>query len=490
MRSWHAKLAFLALALLLWGTIRPTLAKTETEEDLALLERHGRAVSAIVNKALPAVVFIRVEKSVRVGGTEFFFNNPFDWFPDDFLRRFFEWRGPRDRTPPGQLSPERRFRQQGQGSGFLISRDGYILTNHHVVGDADKITVKLYNGKEYQAKRIGTDSKSEVAVIKIEGDDFSFLPLGDSSQIEVGDYVIAIGNPFGLAATVTTGVVSAKGRNIGLADYENFIQTDAAINPGNSGGPLLNARGDVIGINTAIYSRTGGYMGIGFAIPINTAKQIKDQLIASGKVVRSYIGIYIQELTPDLAESFELKDQKGILVADVMKNSPAEKAGLKQGDVITKLNGRSVSDVGLFRSEIASLKPGTEVRLDYIRDGKAKSVTFATEELPDETAQASKETSEKIEEKLGLTVQDLTPELAERFGYSEKKGVLVSEVEPDGPAAEAGIQPGNLITSVARTPVSTVAEFRKALESHEKGKSLLLRVKDEKASRFVVLRVD
>ena len=315
-----------------------------------VLEQTGKAFSHVAKTATPAVVFIRVEKVIEAGMRRpHAYNDPFGFFGDDMLERFFRYHG----------QPQRRFRQEGAGSGFIITKDGYILTNSHVVGDADRIRVKLHDGREFDAKRIGSDERSEVAVIKIEADNLPTVKLGDSSALDVGEWVIAVGNPFGLTETVTAGIVSALGRNnIGIADYENFIQTDAAINPGNSGGPLLNIKGEVIGINTAIYSQSGGYMGVGFAIPINMAASIKEQLVKSGKVTRGYLGVYLQAVTPDLAETFDLKeDVSGILVADVEDDSAAEDAGLQQGDVIIGLNGRDVDDIGRFRNEVSSFPP-------------------------------------------------------------------------------------------------------------------------------------
>jgi serine protease Do len=293
----------------------------EPDDEITALQHLSTGFTRVAKRTLPAVVFIQVEKNVERGRGPGEFNNPFDLFNDEFFHRFF---GERFHRQP------RQYKQRGLGSGFIVSHDGYILTNHHVVGDAEHIMVKLADGREVKAKLVGTDPKSDVAVIKIKGDDLPVLPLGDSDTLEVGEWVVAIGNPFGLTHTITVGVVSAKGRSgMGIEDYEDFIQTDAAINPGNSGGPLINLQGKVIGINTAIYSRSGGYMGIGFAIPINMVKAIEQQLIASGKVTRGYLGINIQDLSEDLANSFGLKTTKGVLVADVVENSPAAKGGLK-----------------------------------------------------------------------------------------------------------------------------------------------------------------
>ena len=460
----------------------------ESQIDIApgtveILERTSEAFATVAEKATPAVVFIEVEKTVDVSQNRpGSYNDPFGFFGDDFMERFF---GPQGRPP----ARRRQFRQQGAGTGFLISEDGYILSNNHVVGDADKITVTLSDGREMAAERIGTDPQSEVALIKIEGDGYDHLPLGNSSDLRVGSWVIAIGNPFGLTETVTVGVVSAKGRsNIGIADYEDFIQTDAAINPGNSGGPLLNLNGEVVGINTAIYSRSGGYMGIGFAIPINMATYVKDQLIETGKVTRSYLGVYIQPLTPELAESFDLEATDGILISQVSKDSGADEAGLKTGDVILEMNGKPVEDVGSFRNKVSSNPPGTEIELKINRDGKTRAITVTTGEFPGEEAAAA--SGPAAYEKLGLTVRDLTPELVERFGYEDEQGVIVSNVMRGSPAAEAGIQPGHLITSVNREAVASVAEFKAALRSGKDDDIVLLLVKDQRGARFVTLRLE
>jgi len=377
----------------------------------------------------------------------------------------------------------------GQGSGFIISDDGYILTNNHVVGDADKIRVKLHDGREFDAERIGTDPKSEVAVIKIDAEELPYVDMGDSETLEIGEWVVAIGNPFGLSETLTVGVVSAKGRsNIGVADYEDFIQTDAAINPGNSGGPLLNIDGQVVGINTAIYSQSGGYMGIGFAIPINMARAIKEQLVESGKVVRGYLGIHIQDFTSDLARSFGIDESGGILVAGVQPDSPAEKAGLRQADIIRRLGGRPIESVSAFRNDVSGHKPGSKMELTITREGKTFDLTVEAGELPGDEESAI--SGSEIYEQLGFTVGAMTAEMAERFGYELDEGVIVMQVEPDGPAAQFGIRPGTLITSVNRQLVTSVADFKKALTSSDSTGMVLLRVREGQFSRFVAMSIE
>ncbi len=453
------------------------------DPDIALLDRTAKAFAKVVQKARPAVVFIRVEKTVEKSTAQGPFNymDPFDFFNDPFFQRFF---GPRFHRP----QPKRKFKERGQGSGFIVDKKGYILTNNHVVGGADLIEVRLFDGREFKAKIIGTDPQSDVAVIKIDADDdLPVLPLGDSDKLQVGEWVIAVGNPFGLSESVTVGVVSAKGRNrIGINDYEDFIQTDAAINPGNSGGPLINIRGEAIGMNTAIFSRSGGYMGIGFAIPINMAKAVMRQLIEKGKVVRGWLGVVIQEIDEDLAKSFGLEKPEGVLVTEVADDSPAKRGGLKQGDIILQLNGQKVKDVGDLRNRIALTPPGTKVKLLVLRDGKKKLLVVKIGEKPGETTVAG--IRHGILKKLGLSIQDLTPELAEQFGYKEGQGVLVSEVEPGSPAERAGIRAGFLIEEVNRVRVHNVKECMEALRKSKR--RVLLRLTDGEFTRYVVIRIE
>ncbi len=451
----------------------------QEDENIALLARTSQAIAEIVKEAMPAVVFVQVEKTIEQGPSPFGGQDPFGMFNDPFFQRFF---GPQFRQRP------RKFKQRGQGSGFIISSDGYILTNNHVVGGADSISVKLADGRKFKAKVIGKDPQSDVAVIKINATGLPVLPLGNSDALQVGEWVIAIGNPFGLTQTVTVGVVSAKGRSrLGITDYEDYIQTDAAINPGNSGGPLINIHGQAIGINSAIFSRSGGYMGIGFAIPINMAKAVKDQLIKNGKVIRGWLGVVIQELDEDLAKSFGLKKTEGVLISEVAENSPAKKAGLKSGDIILKMDGHKVYDIGELRNKIALTPPGTKVTFDILREGKHKTVTVTIEEKPGGMSVAMNK--HEILKQLGLVVQELTPDLAQQFGYREGQGVLVAEVEPGSLAAQAGIEPGQLIEEVNRIKVSTLKEFLRALSKSRQTKTVLFKIRDGDLSRYVALKL-
>lgn len=475
----------LVTILLILSCTTNSSASNIDDQNIALLDKTAKAFAAVVKKAMPAVVFVQVEKTVERGGaaSPFQFQDPSDFFNDPFFKRFF---GPQ--FQPKQRTPK-KFHQRGQGSGFIINKDGYILINNHVVGDADLIKVKLSDGREFKAKVIGTDPQSDVAVIKIDATDLPILRLGDSDKLEVGEWVIAIGNPFGLSQTVTVGVVSAKGRSrIGINDYEDFIQTDAAINPGNSGGPLVNIHGEAVGMNTAIFSRSGGYMGIGFAIPINMAKSIVDQLLEKGKVTRGWLGVVIQDIDEELAKSFGLKKTKGVLVAEVSEGSPAEKAGLKQGDIILRLNGKKVDDMGELRNKIALTSPGTKVEMEVLRENKHKTLQVTIGEQP--VGKTIGTAQHKILGKLGLVVQDLTAELAEQFGYRDGQGVLVAEVEQGSPAAREGIRPGHLIEEVNRKRVHNMDEFVKALAQSKQTKSVLFRIRDSEFSRYVAIHID
>ncbi|HQG31121.1 MAG TPA: DegQ family serine endoprotease [Deltaproteobacteria bacterium] len=472
--------AWLFIALILTSTHGTALARDQALENL---KQTGKAFASVAKQVSPAVVFIKIEKSVKANP----FMGPTLPFNDEFFRRFFgqPMPGPGDKQPQRPQQEQKRM-IQGQGSGFIISADGYILTNNHVVGSADKVYVKLLDGREFTAKTVGTDPATDVAVIKIDAKNLPVLPLGDSDKLDVGEWVLALGNPFGLSHTLTAGIVSAKGRShVGIADYEDFIQTDAAINPGNSGGPLIDLEGKVIGINTAIYSQSGGSMGIGFAIPVNLAKGVYTQLIEHGSVERGYVGIMIQEITPELAKSFKLKDTNGVLVAQVMPDTPGAKAGLKQGDVIVKLNGEPVDEIGPFRNKIAMMKPGTTVKLGVIRDGAMKTFSVKIEKMPAKNAAAAAAPQDSIG-KAGITVTNLTKELAEKYGYQNENGVVVTQVDPDSSAARAGIAPGMLIQEVNRKEIKNTKDFEAAI-GKKTDKPILMLVKNQQGSRYIAL---
>src|SRR3989442_3879625 len=383
--------------------------------------------------------------------------------------------------------PRRPYKAKSLGSGFVIDTKGYILTNNHVVENADEILVKLSSGKEFKAKVVGRDQKTDIALIEISGaTGLTPLILAPADSLKVGQWVVAIGNPFGLENTVTAGIVSALGRHINQGPYDNFIQTDAAINPGNSGGPLLNTRGEVVGINTAIFSRGGGNIGIGFAIPISLAKEIVPQLKTKGHVTRGWLGVMIQKVTPDIADSLGLSESKGALVADVVKDGPAEAAGIKQGDVIVEYDGKPVSDSAALPLLVARTPVCKKVKVNAIRGKGTETFSIKIQELKEEeTAQRGTGTAED----LGLAVQTLTPDLAENLGVDRSlKGVVVTQVEPGGPAADAGLRRGDGIREVNRQPVKDADAYKKALKAGGKGKSVLFLVRRGDNTIFLALK--
>lgn len=472
-----------------------SLSVNAIDEGIDNLRETGKAFASVARKVSPSVVFIQVESKASDSSITQF-SSPFGEFPfgDDFFKRFFgdQFPGmPRFDNPRG--APREEPRALGQGSGFvfevkdgLLSDKTYILTNNHVVDKADKINVKFKDGREYRAKVTGRDPQSDIAVIEIAVGGIPALKLGNSSKLDVGEWVVAIGNPFGLSYTLTVGVVSAKGRtSIGINDYEDFIQTDAAINPGNSGGPLVNLEGEAVGINTAIFSRSGGYMGIGFAIPIDLAKTIADQLIEKGKVTRGHLGIMIQPLTAELAESFDVEPGKGILVAQVSEKSPAEKAGLRQGDIIVAYRGKPVTDVGNFRNQVSLTSPGATERLTIMRNGKLKELMVTIGNISEEIQHA--QAPAQVADEIGLTVQTLSPQLAEQFDVEPGEGVVVTQVKPGSIAARAGIETGSLILQVNRKPIGSTDEFQREVSESRKNKRLLLLVRKDGNQRFISL---
>jgi serine protease Do len=400
--------------------------------------------------------------------------------PEEF-REFFKRFGP----------PQERHPMMGRGSGFIVNPRGYILTNNHVVDEATEVQVKLSDGREFTATVVGKDPKTDIALLKIEdGGSLPVIPLGDSSALQVGEPVMAVGNPFGLEQTVTTGIVSATGRAIGGGPYDDFIQTDASINPGNSGGPLVNAKGEAVGIDAAIFSRSGGSIGIGFAVPINMAKFVVPQLVEHGGVTRGWLGVTIQPLTPDLARTFGVPQTEGALVSSVKEDSPAAKAGVKAGDVIVEFDGRKVGRATDLSRIVAATPAGKSVTMKVIRDGKAitLSPTIATLEDKEEAVAESESEGKAQKGKLGLAVEPLTPEIARELGATQKHGVVVREVQEGSPAAEAGIRRGDVITEVNRQPVKTVDDLKRAFDTRAPGKPTLVLVHREGAAVYLTLK--
>ncbi len=451
----------------------------------------------VVQKVTPAVVQVYTTTKAHPAVMNGRGNGNGSADMEDLLRRFF---GDQFQPGPGGQGqgqgnrPNRNFnvpRQMGAGSGVIVTKDGYILTNNHVVDGADEVKVTLQDAREFTAKVIGRDPKTDVAVIKIEAKNLPAVALADSDKVQVGDVVLAIGNPFGLGQTVTTGIVSAKGRAGGIGlDYEDFIQTDAAINPGNSGGALVDSDGRLIGINTAILSRSGGNQGIGFAIPVNLAHDVMDNLVKDGHVTRGYLGVMIQDINPALAKEFKLKNNQGALVGDVTANSPASRAGIETGDVILEFNGKPVTDSRHLKLEVARTHPGDKVSVKLIRDGVNKTFDVAVKELPGSENLAKNDTSRNAEDTgtlNGVGVGDLDKQARQQFKVPEAvKGVVVTEVQPDSPSAEAGLQPGDVIQEINRHSVKSAEEAVKMTEKTD-DKVTLLRVWRNGGSRFVVV---
>jgi serine protease Do len=416
----------------------------------------------VVQKVVPAVVNIASSKIVRTPEDQL---SPF--FSDPFFRQFF---GNIPRLPEKQL-------ERSLGSGVIVSSDGYILTNNHVVSGANEIEVSLANKRNFKASIVGTDSMTDVAVVKVNAKELPVLVLGNSDALEVGNFVLAVGNPFGLHGTVTMGIVSAKGRgNLGIEGYEDFIQTDAAINPGNSGGALVDVRGDLIGINTAIIAGSGGgNQGIGFAVPINMARQVMDQILKHGKVVRGYLGAWIQAVTPQIARSFNLPKTEGVLLSDIAPNGPAAKAGLAKGDIVLQMNGQPVNEPTDFQLKISLTPPGNDVTLKIFRNGSERNVTVKLGELPPKGEQAQGQEGGSNSTLQGLSVENLTPDIAGQLRLPRNtRGVVVTDVEPGSTAAEAGIQRGDVIQEVNRRPVNNVSDFNRIVSGLGNQQVLLL----------------
>jgi serine protease Do len=479
-----------ALAVAILVTAPPAFAADQSNPALATARQLNDVFVSVAEQVRPSVVSIYSEKVIKLRRPEF--NLPFE----DFFRYF----GDRDNMPRRRQSPpqqrEFRYHQGGMGSGIIIDKEGHILTNNHVVDNVDEIKVTLNDKRTFEATVTGTDPKTDLAVIKIKGKVPADLPvaeLGDSDAVRIGEMVIAVGAPFGYAQTVTQGIISGKGRSTfsGSDNYEDFIQTDAAINPGNSGGPLVNLDGKVIGISCAIATQVGQFAGVGFAIPSNMAKAIWPTLAKGQKISRGMLGVIIQNIDSDIKDQFKLTTTKGALVSQVNKDSAAEKAGIKIGDVIIRYNGRETDDVHALRNAVAATKPGTKADVVVLREGKEKTFTVQLGELkPDEAEEEAKPAEgETSASSLGITVEALTANTAKEFGFDKaEQGVIVREIEDESPAAAAGLRVGDLITEVNREKVTGAKDFRVALQKAKGKASILMLVKRDGASRFVIIK--
>jgi serine protease Do len=486
-RSWRGPLLAVVLISIVAGIFLAAglnVTQNSSASNPATTVMVPASFTEVAGAVSPSVVNIRTEKTIQGGGPGFRHfqgpQHPQDPFGQDdpfrdFFERFF-----------GDI-PRREFKQRSLGSGFCIGKEGYIVTNNHVIENADEIKVKSPDGKEYDAEVVGRDAKTDIALIQVAAwSGCQAVTLGNSDALKVGEWVVAIGSPFGLEHTVTAGIVSAKGRVIGSGPYDDFIQTDASINPGNSGGPLINMKGEVVGINTSILSRTGGSMGIGFAIPINLASGIIEQLKSSGSVTRGWLGVSIQDLTPELAEYYGVKDGKGALVGEVFKGDPADKAGLEPKDVIVEVDGNEVEDSRNLSQRIADVPVGKKITLKVIRDGKERTfdVKIAKRTDEKETLAAKEPVEEAV---LGMTVSTLTRELGRQFDISDDEGVVVVDVEKDGAADKADVQPGDLILEIDHKPVKTMEDYQSQIKKIKEGDTVSLLVKRKRS--FLALNI-
>ncbi|HXX53633.1 MAG TPA: DegQ family serine endoprotease [Thermodesulfovibrionales bacterium] len=445
-----------------------------SKETIDILSRTSQAMAEIAAAVKPAVVNISSTKTIRTKGA------PSPFLNDPFFRRFFG-------DEFGNSSRPSERKQASLGSGVIVDRDGYVLTNNHVIKDADEIRVRLSDKREFKGKVVGADPKTDLAVVKIDSDHLPTIKWGDSDRLKAGEIVFAIGNPFGLSQTVTSGIVSATGRaNVGIADYEDFIQTDAPINPGNSGGALVNAKGELVGINTAIFSTSGGYQGIGFAIPTSMAKVVMDNLVSKGKVIRGWLGVSVQPVTGDLAQQFGVKEGKGVLVGDVTENSPAEKSGIQRGDVIVEYEGEEVSDPSSLRNLVATTPPDKEIMIGLLRDGKPKIMKVTIRELPAEKRQLSMNFDNLLK---GVYVQDITPEMKKAYAIPKRiVGVVITGIEEDS-GAEQFLEKQDVIMEVNRRKILNAKEYESAVSKIDSSQNILLLVYRKGAAIYVTLPV-
>lgn len=445
-----------------------------SEQSVDLLTRTGRAMAEVTAVVKPAIVNISTTRTIKIaGGLDPFLDDP-------FFRRFFGDNFGRQRQP-------KEHKSAGLGSGVIVSSDGYIITNYHVVKEADEIKVLLSDKREFKGKIIGSDPKTEISIVKIEATGLPYAVWGNSDLLQVGEVVLAVGNPYGLNQTVTMGIVSALGRaNVGIADYEDFIQTDAAINPGNSGGALVNVRGELVGINTAIFSTSGGYQGIGFAIPSNMVKSVMDSLLKTGKVVRGWLGVSIQQITTELAKQFNLKDENGALVGDVVENSPAEKAGLKRGDVITEYDGKKIKEPYVLRNMVANTSPDEEHKLTVLRDGKALKLTVKIGELPADMQEPAVSVEYQNVMK-GVSVQDVTLELAKKLSIPSRiKGVIISDIDEES-IANGILTQGDVIQEINRKKIADTKAYQEIVSKIKAEEDVLLLIFRNESSFFITM---
>ena len=474
--------------ILIWGGHRLNLSHAfgapPSNIGSSTLTAPANGFTEVAKRVTPAVVNITTVMTEKVSDRSS--------MPDDLRDRMEEFFGrPADPRRPGPQIPwEHRGPRRGQGSGVIVSSDGFILTNNHVISNAQHVSVTLPDKREFKGRIVGTDPKTDLAVVKIDATNLPTVSWGNAETLQVGEYVLAIGNPFGLNSTVTLGIVSAVGRgHMGITQYEDFIQTDAAINPGNSGGALVNTRGQLVGINTAIFSQTGGYQGVGFAVSTTMAKPIYESLLTTGKVVRGYVGIGIQDLDQDLAKAFDVKNSKGALVSDVKEDSPAAQADLKQGDVIVTYNGLSVEDGVALQRLVTRTPVGTNVSVKVLRDGRERELTIKIGEQPEEAKIAKAEKAGTEDVLSGLVVQDVDRATAKDLGLRGTRGVFVTNVEPGSGAEKAGLLAGDVIQEMNRRPIKSVQDLRKVSSDLKTGTTVLLLINRRGNSLFLSAKV-